>query len=96
MQLDEDALAAAVEGELAGVMVTTGKPIATMVHRYERALPQYNLGHGQIVAGLKEEQSRHPGLFLAGNYLEGPSIGSCVEQAYDTAENVYRYLAALR
>lgn len=96
VQLDEDALAAAVEGELAGVMVTTGKPIATMVHRYERALPQYNLGHGQIVAGLKEEQSRHPGLFLAGNYLEGPSIGSCVEQAYDTAENVYRYLAALR
>ncbi len=96
VQLDDDALAAAVEGELAGVMITTGKPVARMVHRYERALPQYNLGHGQIVAGLKEEQSRHPGLFLAGNYLEGPSIGSCVEQAYDTAESAYRFLTALR
>ncbi|MGH9704713.1 MAG: protoporphyrinogen oxidase [Candidatus Acidiferrales bacterium] len=96
VQMDDDALAAAVEGELAGIMLTTGKPVARMVHRYERALPQYNLGHVQIVAGLKEEQSRHPGLFLAGNYLKGPSIGSCVEQAYDTAENVHRFLAALR
>ena len=81
--------------EVARVLGITGKPVATNVHRYARALPQYNLGHTQIVKSLEALASTTPGLFLAGNYLSGPSIGACVEQADQTAEAVRVYLASI-
>jgi len=82
-------------GEVARVLRISGEPVMTNVHRYARALPQYNLGHAQTVAALDALTSTIPGLFLAGNYLSGPSIGSCVEQAYRTAKAVRVYLASI-
>ena len=55
---------------------------------WPRALPQYNLGHGERLASLNKKLARFPGLFLAGNYLRGPAIGACVEQALAVAEEV--------
>jgi len=66
-----------------------------LVHRYTRALPQYNLGHSETVSTLGTAASTVPGLFLTGNYLTGPSIGSCVEQANQTADAVRVYLASI-
>jgi protoporphyrinogen oxidase len=69
--------------------------VTRMVRRYARALPQYNLGHSEIVSALGAAASAVPGLFLTGNYLSGPSIGSCVEQANQTADAVRVYLASI-
>jgi oxygen-dependent protoporphyrinogen oxidase len=65
------------------------------VHRYAQAIPQYNVGHSDIVKALDALASANPGLFLAGNYLSGPSIGACVEQADRTAQAVRIYLASI-
>jgi protoporphyrinogen oxidase len=35
---------------------------------------------------LEKLLSQTPGLQLVGNYLRGPSIGACVEQALSTAQ----------
>jgi oxygen-dependent protoporphyrinogen oxidase len=69
-------------------------PVAQHVARWDRALPQFNLGHGEIVQTLADLCAATPGLFLAGNYLAGPSIGACVEQANAVAEAVGRYCRA--
>jgi oxygen-dependent protoporphyrinogen oxidase len=82
-------------GEVARVLGITGEPVTTNLHRYARALPQYNLGHTQIVKSLEQLAGSMPGLFLAGNYLSGPSVGSCIEQAHHTAEAVRVYLASI-
>jgi protoporphyrinogen/coproporphyrinogen III oxidase len=68
--------------------------VTCVVQRYRRALPQYNLGHSNTVAVLGALVSAVPGLFLAGNYLSGPSIGSCVEQADQTAKAACMYLSS--
>lgn len=81
--------------EAAMVLGINGSPVTTVAHCYAQALPQYNLGHAKIVSGLDEGLGRVPGLFLVGNYLEGPSIGACVEKAFRTAEAVQAYLASL-
>jgi oxygen-dependent protoporphyrinogen oxidase len=96
VSLSEDALSAIVEKELASVLQISGSPVARAIRRYERALPQYNLGHGGLIAEMRDEMARIPGLFLTGNYFEGPAIGNCVEQATRTAESVEKYVAALR
>ena len=94
-ELSEADITEIICAEVARVLGITGKPVATNVHRYERALPQYNLGHSQLVKSLEALMAAIPGLFLAGNYLSGPSVGACVEQADRTAEAVRVYLASI-
>ena len=84
-----------IGGEVADVLGITGKPVATNLQRYAQAIPQYNLGHTQVVKSLEALAASVPGLFLAGNYLAGPSIGTCVEQADRTAEAAHVYLASI-
>ena len=94
-ELSDEEITETICAEVGRVLGITGKPVATNLHRYARALPQYNLGHSQIVKSLEALTAAMPGLFLAGNYLSGPSIGACVEQAYRTADAVRIYLASI-
>jgi oxygen-dependent protoporphyrinogen oxidase len=94
-ELSEEEIANIIGAEVARVLGITGAPVMTNVQRYARALPQYNLGHTEIVKSLEGLTTAMPGLFLAGNYLSGPSIGSCVEQANRTADAVRVYLATI-
>jgi protoporphyrinogen/coproporphyrinogen III oxidase len=55
---------------------------------YPRALPQYNLGHADRLAAIETHRAKYPSLWLAGNYLRGPSIGACVEQSLDVANQI--------
>ena len=94
-ELSDKEIAETIGSEVARVLGITGAPVATRVHRYARALPQYNLGHSEIVKALEAQTAAVPGLFLAGNYLSGPSVGACVEQAFRTAEAARVYLASI-
>jgi oxygen-dependent protoporphyrinogen oxidase len=94
-ELSDEEITETICGEVARVLGISGKPVATNLYRYARALPQYNLGHTQTVKSLEGLAATIPGLYLAGNYLSGPSIGACVEQAYQTAEAVRVYLASI-
>jgi len=90
----EERIAETVDREIARVLHISGPPVTRILRRHTRALPQYNLGHERIVAALHGACADWPGLHLTGNYLEGPSIGACVEQASRTAEAVQRHLRA--
>ncbi len=81
--------------EVAKVLGISGSPVFTHTQTYKRALPQYNLGHTKTIATLQKLTSVIPGLFLAGNYLCGPAIGACVEQANQTADAARVYLASI-
>jgi protoporphyrinogen/coproporphyrinogen III oxidase len=89
----EERIASAAHEDLARVLNIKEQPVARHVHVYQRAIPQYNLGHRGILAELKWTCSATPGLFLAGNYLEGPATGACVERAFRVAEEVEQYLS---
>ena len=86
----DDRIAATAHQELSKVLGITGLPVAQHVARWDRAIPQYNLGHGKIVAVLDELYAATPGVFLAGNYLSGPSIPACIDQASRIAQNVVK------
>lgn len=94
-ELSEPEITETICGEVARVLGIKEKPVATNLQRYARALPQYNLGHSQIIKSLETLTESIPGLFLAGNYLSGPSIGSSIEQAFRTADAARIYLASI-
>lgn len=74
------------------VLEISGPPVATCVWKHAKALPQYNLGHAHAVSAIRDCERATPGVFFAGNYLGGPSLGKCIEQGFDTAEAVRVHL----
>jgi len=92
MDCSEDEIAAIVQDENARILQISGSPVASTVWKYPKALPQYNLGHGHVVEAIRDGERANPGLFFCGNFLEGPSLGKCVETANQTALAIQRYL----
>ena len=88
----DDQIAAIATKDSAAILGITGEPADSLLWRHVKALPQYNLGHGHIVEAIRTGERANPGLFFSGNYLEGPSIGKCVEHAFKTAEAVRDYI----
>jgi protoporphyrinogen/coproporphyrinogen III oxidase len=95
MKHSEEEIARIIQDENARILGITGPPIESVVWRYPRALPQYNLGHGHVVEAIGDAERQTPGLVFAGNYLEGPAIGKCVENGFHAAEAVTKYLRTL-
>jgi oxygen-dependent protoporphyrinogen oxidase len=91
-KLNAQELASLVHREISPLLSITNEPIFSNVTVWPRALPQYNLGHGDRLSAITKLLARFPGIWLTGNYLRGPSIGSCVEQALAVAEEVTRTL----
>jgi protoporphyrinogen/coproporphyrinogen III oxidase len=85
-ELSDGLLAQTVEAENAAVLGIAGAPVDRMVWKHARALPQYNVGHSQRVKEIREALGNMPGLFLAGNYLAGRSVGECAEAGSQAAE----------
>jgi oxygen-dependent protoporphyrinogen oxidase len=91
---DPDEIAAVAHSELSSVLGITGAPVAQRVSRWQRALPQYNVGHRELTAELHSLCAGTPGLFLAGNYFGGPALGACVEYANKVAEQAAEFLGS--
>jgi oxygen-dependent protoporphyrinogen oxidase len=82
------ALISLVHREIAPVLKLRQEPAFSNVEIYQRAIPQYNLGHGERLAALEALRAKYSGLWLVGNYLRGPAIGACVEQALAVAGEI--------
>ena len=88
----EGQIAKIIQSENEHILKIIGSPVTSAVWKYPRALPQYNLGHGHVVEAIRDAERKLPGIFFAGNYLEGPSVGKCVENGFRTADAVQNYL----
>jgi oxygen-dependent protoporphyrinogen oxidase len=92
-KLTSDNLAALVHREISPILSINREPTLSNVTIWPRALPQYTLGHADRLASVTSLLKSNPGIWLTGNYLRGPAIGSCVEHALATAEEVAKRLA---
>jgi protoporphyrinogen/coproporphyrinogen III oxidase len=91
----EERIASAVHEDISRVLNISEAPVVQSVQVYQRAIPQYNLGHFRIMTELKWTCDATPGLYLAGNYLEGPSMGACVERAFRVVDEVENHLSGV-
>lgn len=89
--LEPQELASLVHREISPLLSIQSEPIFSNVTIWPRALPQYNLGHAGRLARLEQLRAQFRGIWLAGNYLRGPAIGSCVDQALSVAKEVRQH-----
>jgi oxygen-dependent protoporphyrinogen oxidase len=96
ISLPPDELIAQVHKEIAPLLRISKSPTFSSVTLYQRALPQYNLGHLERLASLQNFKAELPGLWFTGNYLRGPAIGACLEQALAVADGIRAGVSATR
>lgn len=78
---EDGRLIAAVRAELRTALGVTVAPVFHQIARWERAIPQYHLGHIERVAAIERRAAAHLGLFLGGNAYHGVALNDCTEQA---------------
>ena len=81
-------LTAAAHTDLQRVLGIRGEPRVVAITRYERSIPQYNLGHAARVSKIDSLLAGYPDLRLIGNYLHGVSTGDCVRNADQAAREI--------
>ena len=67
--------------ELRKWMGLSGTPISGRVHRWDRAMPCYGVGHGGRLREIEARAGSLPGLHLAGNGYDGLGIPDCVRMS---------------
>jgi len=85
---DDLSLVAIAQREIEGILGVTGQPELTRVYRWERGMPQYNLGHLQRVETIRAECDAIPGFEIAGNMLRGVGIPDCIASGEQAAANL--------
>ena len=86
--LPDDEIERLVRNDLAVLIGVEGTPVFRRVIRWPRAIPQYNLGYGEIVSALEKLEAAHPGLHFVGNYRGGIAAGQCIRNGLRLAEEI--------
>jgi oxygen-dependent protoporphyrinogen oxidase len=90
--LDDDTLIRYVFNDLKPIISLKAEPDMVRVYRWERAIPQYVMGHSEKLALIDECLTVYPGLYITGNAYRGIGINDCVENSYTVTENIFSSL----
>jgi protoporphyrinogen/coproporphyrinogen III oxidase len=91
---DDDSLIATVVAEIGPLLGITGSPLLARVHRWENAMPQYEVGHLGRVDAITDTLSQTPGVLVAGAGYGGIGLPDCIRQGTEVAGAALRYLGA--
>lgn len=82
MELDDTEVVRRVHDELTEALGLREAPAASLVSRWPRGFPQYDVGHQARVDDIEASLARDaPGVFVAGASYRGLGIAACIEQA---------------
>ncbi len=87
--LKDDDLVSTVFDELKPIVSLKADPDMVRVYRWERAIPQYVLGHGEKLQFIDKRLESYPGLYITGNAYKGIGMNDCVENGYKTADEIF-------
>jgi oxygen-dependent protoporphyrinogen oxidase len=85
---DDRALMTIALEELERTLNITSQPSLTRIYRWEKAMPQYNLGHIARLEWIDSGLECWPGLALAGNGYQGIGIPDCIHSGELAVEKI--------
>jgi oxygen-dependent protoporphyrinogen oxidase len=86
--LDDDRLLELVVDDLNTIIGLRGDPVLVRIKRWTRAIPQYAMGYQNLQRMFDDVESEVTGLYFAGNFRRGISIGDSVQCAHDTVQEI--------
>jgi protoporphyrinogen/coproporphyrinogen III oxidase len=94
-QLDDDEMGKVVREELREIMGISAEPEFIEIFRWPRGMPQYRVGHVDLVAHIEAAVARVPGIELAGGAYHGIGIGDCLREGAAAAERALEHVRGL-
>jgi len=84
----EGELLAIAKEELRLTLGITAEPLLSRVFMWENAMPQYNLGHPELLRRIDAALEKYPSLALAGNSYRGIGIPDCIRSGEEATKRV--------
>jgi protoporphyrinogen/coproporphyrinogen III oxidase len=66
------------------------------VFRWKRTMPQYHVGHSDLIADIEHRIGQIPGIYLAGNAYHGVGIPMCIQSGLNAAASLLDNLSLLK
>jgi oxygen-dependent protoporphyrinogen oxidase len=85
---EDDDLLEIARQELECTLEITAEPLLKRIYQWEKAMPQYNLGHPARLERINSMLENMPGLGLAGNGYEGIGIPDCIHSGELAVEKI--------
>ena len=92
----EGELLALAKEELNLTLCITAQPLLQRVFLWDKAMPQYNLGHPETLKRIDAALEKHPGLALAGNGYRGIGIPDCIHSGELAVEKVLQGVQSIQ
>ncbi len=89
---NENDLLALAKEELNLTLGITNKPILSRVFMWDKAMPQYNLGHPEKLKQIDAALEHYPNLALAGSGYRGIGIPDCIRSGELAVERVLKFV----
>ncbi|MDP9394216.1 MAG: FAD-dependent oxidoreductase, partial [Actinomycetota bacterium] len=96
LQRDDGEILTAVRADLRDIAGVTAAPVDSRVVRWGGALPQYAVGHLDLVRRVRTEVAGVPGLAVCGAAYDGVGIPACISSARRASADVLSSLPADR
>jgi oxygen-dependent protoporphyrinogen oxidase len=90
--LAPDELVALTCDDLRVLLGVKSRPTFQHTTLYPKAIPQYNLGYGRYRELMNAIENQAAGLFLAGHYREGVSLGDSIVSGCNVVERAEKFL----
>ena len=74
----------------------TAEPLLSRVFMWDKAMPQYNLGHPEKLKQIDAALEKYPTLALAGNGYRGIGIPDCIHSGKLAVETTLRGVRSLQ
>ena len=88
LQLADEEIVRLASRELQAILKFRAEPQFVHLHRWPLAMPQYNLGHSELLRQIEIEAAALPGLLLTGSAFRGLGVSDCVRQGREAALQV--------
>jgi protoporphyrinogen/coproporphyrinogen III oxidase len=93
VELEDRELIAGVREDLERIAGLDAEPIAARVTRWRGGLPQYEVGHRDLLGALGDATHDHGWIAFAGAAYRGVGISACVRQGRSAARRVLAHLS---
>ncbi len=87
-EMDDNRLRPLVLDELSRLLRIRGEPCYCNIAHWPGTMPQYHVGHKELVARIEARAAALPGLALAGNAYHGVGLPDCIHGGQRAAERV--------
>jgi oxygen-dependent protoporphyrinogen oxidase len=84
----DDELVSLVRSDLNDLVGVDQSPDVVHIKRWKRAIPQYNLGHQQIMEEVERFEEDQPGIHIRSNFRDSASVPGCITNGMSLADEI--------